>query len=281
MKGTKKAAVKIAVVLIAAGLLIGLAGLAALDFDWLALDSANYMTRTYYAKQPFDRIHIRNRTCDVRFALSEEETCRVVCRSDEKMEYRVAVEDGTLVIRETDNRKWYDYIGIHLGSPEMVVYLPEAEYEKLEITTDVGDVVLSESFSFGEVEVKTHTGDVTVRAAVEKTLKIHTNTGDISIRNVQCEKIMTECDTGDVQMTNVIAGMSIIVETSTGDVELSGCDAPDLLISTDTGDVDGTLLSKKVFVVETDTGDVDVPRSKAGGSCQVETDTGDIRFRIQ
>ena len=70
------------------------------------------------------------------------------------------------------------------------------------------------------------------------------------------------------------------MERSTGDVRMEGCDAAEIFILTDTGDVAGSLLSDKVFVVETDTGDVDVPRSAAGGRCEITTDTGDIRITV-
>ena len=51
-------------------------------------------------------------------------------------------------------------------------------------------------------------------------------------------------------------------------------------VSTDTGDVTGSLLSAKVFVVTTDTGTVQVPKSTAGGRCEISTDTGDIRITV-
>jgi len=49
-----------------------------------------------------------------------------------------------------------------------------------------------------------------------------------------------------------------------------------LRIKTDTGNVTGTLLSEKVFLVETDTGRINVPRTTAGGVCEITTDTGDV-----
>jgi len=51
-------------------------------------------------------------------------------------------------------------------------------------------------------------------------------------------------------------------KSTTGDVKFDGCDA------------------ENVFI-ETDTGKIDVPRSVAGGSCEITTDTGDIKVGFQ
>lgn len=65
----------------------------------------------------------------------------------------------------------------------------------------------------------------------------------------------------------------------TGNVAFDGADAAEISVKTNTGDVTGSLLTGKVFVVQTDTGAVDVPKTAAGGRCEIETDAGDIRIR--
>lgn len=57
------------------------------------------------------------------------------------------------------------------------------------------------------------------------------------------------------------------------------CDGA-IFIRTDAGDVTEAMFSNKVFLVETSTGDVDVPRTTAGGWCEIETDTGNVRISI-
>ena len=51
-------------------------------------------------------------------------------------------------------------------------------------------------------------------------------------------------------------------------------------VTTDTGDVKGTLLSDKIFFAETKTGRKDVPKTTAGGKCEIKTDTGDIIISV-
>ena len=82
-------------------------------------------------------------------------------------------------------------------------------------------------------------------------------------------------------MTNVIAAEEFHLERDTGNIEFNGCDAETIYAKTTTGDVRGTLLSEKVFITETDTGNIDVPKTIAGGKCEITTDTGDINIKIQ
>ena len=81
-------------------------------------------------------------------------------------------------------------------------------------------------------------------------------------------------------MQNVIAAETFSIERSTGNVTFDGCDAAEIWVETDTGDVTGTFLSEKCFLAKTDTGTVAVPKSTAGGKCEVTTDTGDIKLNV-
>ena len=79
----------------------------------------------------------------------------------------------------------------------------------------------------------------------------------------------------------MIAENRLSVKRSTGDVKFSGCDAEKLYVKTGTGNVRGSLLTDKVFITDTDTGSVDVPKTAAGGRCEIKTGTGDIKMEIK
>ena len=111
-------------------------------------------------------------------------------------------------------------------------------------------------------------------------IKIKVTTGDTKILDTTCKKMNLDGNTGDVFLRNVIVEGALSIERNTGDVEFEDCDAGEIYIETDTGDVEGTLLTDKVFIAETDTGEVDVPKSKSGGICEIDTDTGDIEISI-
>ena len=245
---------------------------------------------------------------------------RVECCEHQHMKHSVSVQNDTLLITVEDNRAWYEYIGFNFNTAKITVYLPEAAYESLTVKSATGSVKLPSDFRFETANVSLTTGSVAFGANVESKAKIKTTTGSIRIEQVSvgelelsvttghinvsdvkcqgslkahvttgnakftdvtCGDFRSTGSTGDLTLKNVVAAEKLTAERSTGDVKFDGADAAEIWVETDTGDVTGTLLSDKIFFTETDTGSVSVPRSTAGGKCEITTDTGDIRLKIQ
>lgn len=291
-----------------------------LKWDFLKLDTSKFETNMHEITEDFEGITINTKTANIEFALTDGE-CKVVCYEQSKVKHSVSVENGTLTVNVNDQRKWYNYIGLNFKTPKITVYLSQGQYGALNIEDCSGDIKIAGGFGFQSIDIASKTGKVDVYASVTDTLKIDlttgdtrvenlsagklqitTSTGDITVKSVNCVgDIKVNVSTGDIKLTdvncgsitssgsstgdislkNVIANGILSLKTSTGDIKLNGCDALELFMTTDTGDVEGSLLSEKVFIVKTDTGDVDVPKTVAGGRCEITTDTGDIEFTIK
>ena len=200
---------------------------------------------------------------------------------------------------------------------EMTVYLPAAEYESLQIRTATGDITLKQEPFFREVVLRTRTGDIScvgvsgdaldcmtstgdisvqnsapnmlklqsntgdfkVNAVAGDEIHMTTNTGEVDAENVNAQMFSCKTETGDVELEQVLADDYLQIRTDTGDVDVENCDAGRVDIETDTGDVSGHFLTSKWFSVFSDTGNVDVPISRDGGECRIQTNTGDIHFK--
>ena len=276
----KKSLLITAIALIVAGALLFTAALAALDFDFSKLSTENFQTNTYEISESFHRISIDVELTDITFAASDDGSCKIVCHETEKLKHSATVQDGTLVIKTANSRKWYDHIGIFTGGYKMTVYLPENEYISLQIRTDTGDVDLPDTFRFDNIQIESSTADIHCRASVASQIDIQTSTGTVTLSHVQCKRIAVDTDTGDVKLENCDADR-MDIESDTGDVKLASCNADSIDIETDTGDVTGTLRSEMVFICETDTGRVKVPKTTSGGRCRISTDTGDIIINLE
>ena len=272
--------------------------------------------------ESFDSIHIDTADCDVNFAMfSGRDDCMVAFREMDGVNHSVVVEDGTLKIKMTDDRKWTDYVGIfHFGrteTMEMTVYLPAAEYDSLQVRTETGDITLTQEPFFREVMLRsdtgdiscvmgvagdlldcmTSTGDITVQNSAPGSIKLQSNTGDLKVsvvavdeihmttntgevdaENVNVQMFTCQTDTGDVELEQVLAEDYLQVFTDTGRVEVDNSDAGTVNIETDTGDVSGNFLTPKWFQAYSNTGDVQVPHTRDGGECRIQTDNGDIHF---
>ena len=241
------------------------------------------------------------------------------CYEEENAKHSVTVEENTLVIKLVDTRAWHDYIGFRFGPPKITVYLPETEYNTLTVRESTGNVEIPKDFSFANTDVSLSTGDADFHASVSGSGRIKTSTGNIRVENtsvgsldlsvftgkvtvsgiscegditvgvstgqayltdIACKSVISDGTTGDIFLKNVIAAEKFSIERSTGNVKLDGSDAAEIFVKTDTGDVTGSLLTDKVFITQTDTGDVEVPKTVTGGRCEINTDTGNIKIKI-
>ena len=265
-------------------------------------NAQKYETVTHEIGSTFDQIAVDTDITDVTIATADEKQCRVECSEPEKMKHTAEVENGTLVIRSSDSRQWYEHLfSFASHSPKVVIYLPQSAYASLQIDTHTGDVTIPSGFTFDTLTVNNNTGDVECSASVTKTLTVKEDTGDISLSfpnagelditastgdiDVTSAKVKgtvsVKSSTGDITLTDTVAEKKFQIESSTGDVGFKGCDAADIKVKTSTGDVTGTLLSDKIFVTDTSTGDVKVPQTSSGGRCEISTSTGDILIQIK
>ena len=270
-------------------------------------------------QESFDNIAIDTEDCDVKFAMfSGRDDCMVELYSYENVEHTAVVEDGTLKIKMIDKRNWTGHISIgRMESMEMTVYLPAKEYASAQVRTATGDITLTQEPVFLEtllrtstgdiscvgvsgdvldcitstgdisvqnsaldrVKLQSNTGDFTVGIVAGDEIYIKTNTGEVDAENVNVQMFTCQTDTGDVELEQILAEDYLQVFTDTGRVEVDNSDAGSVNIETDTGDVSGNFLTPKWFQAYSNTGDVQVPHTREGGECRIQTDSGDIRFK--
>ncbi|MDE6208942.1 MAG: DUF4097 domain-containing protein [Lachnospiraceae bacterium] len=319
MKKNKKIAIFVALTLISVGFVVSLGAMAVMNFDFTKMNTLNFVTNTYQVDETFSGISVDGAECDVRFVVSGDNQCSVVCNEGDKIYHSVTVENNTLIIERHDERKWYEHLGLYWADMEIVIYLPQSEFETLYIENLSGDIVIPEGFSFEAAEIYSTSGNVSFQAAADNVLSVktvsgeiyvnnaepqnlnikstsgdielsninsqsitaYTTSGDIEFSNIKCQNITTNTTSGEIEFSKVIANEYINIKSVSGDVELNKCDAGSLWIKTVSGDVSGLLLTEKIFFTDTTSGDVKVPHSASGGKCEIITTSGDIKLDIE
>lgn len=251
----------------------------------------------------FDQISVDTDITDIMIATADEKQCRIDMSGPGKIQHTAQVQNGTLVIRSTDTRQWYERLFPFTSIfpiPKIVVSLPEQEYCSLQVNTNTGNVQIKDGLIFDSVTVNGETADVGCSADVTD-LNIKLTTGDVVLHDTEAGKaaietstgnihfdsvtakgnISVKATTGDITLKDTIAENDLRIQSSTGEVRFEGCDASDISVKTSTGDVTGFLLSDKVFITATTTGDVNVPKTTSGGKCEITTNTGDIIIDIK
>lgn len=307
-------------ILLGGGVLICAVAFAMLGFDIKKLNTLKLVSNTYEISDDFNNISIDADIENISFALSNDGRCKVICYEEEDDTHNVRVENNTLMIDKANKKHINISFFVVTESPTITVYLPKTYYQAITVNSDTSDIVIPKEYSFESINVTLSTGDVTCLASANGTINIGTDTGninisdisaadiklstdtgdinisdvtltenmrieedtgDVTIKGVSCKKLTWLGDTGDLIMTDVIASDEFKLEGDTGDIEFNDCDAGTIYAKTDTGDITGTLLGDKVFITETDTGKVNVPKTITGGRCELTTDTGDIRIKLQ
>ena len=251
------------------------------NWNFKKLTTLKYETNTYEHIGEIKNIIIETTTADIdiQCAVLSTQYTYVECYETEKVQHTVSFEDGNLVIRMVDNRKWYDYVDINFDTPKITIGLSSQYFDAVNICTTTGDV--DAKMLWGkEIDISVTTGDIQLEDTRCDNLTITGSTGDTELTNLRAEKnICVESNTGDITLTDVIA-KELDIECDTGDVKFNDSDAAMISVEVDTGDVTGTLLTGKIFEISSDTGKIDVPENGPGGKCEIETDTGDIKISV-
>lgn len=300
MKSAKKVWIFSSVCLIVAGFIIFLVSLVVMNFDLTRLNTVNFVTNTYTIEETFTDINISGAECNISFDYAKDGQCRVVCAEGEKISHTVSVVDDTLVIEREDRREWYERIGIYWGKMEIVVSLPESQYNSLYAKSLSGEITIPEEFTFNNAEIITTSGDINFNAKVLNDLNVKTTSGeihvaeitpqnitvkatsgDIELENIECNTLTTDNTSGEINLTDVVVSGNLKTQTVSGDIELQDCDAKTLYLKSTSGEISGHLLTEKNFVTSTTSGDIKVPKSAGDDKCEIITTSGDIKFEIK
>ena len=253
-----------------------------LKWDFSKLSTSKYVTNTYEIEEEFQKICVQADTADITFRKAEDGICKVVCVEHESEKHETEVKDGTLSIQLQDERKWFEHIGINVGTSKITVFLPQGfMFSSVDVLTSTGDIVMKK-IETGRLNLSVSTGKITVESVkCEGDVKLKVTTGNSFLTDVQCKNLSTTGNTGKITMKSVVAEEQIDIKRSTGDVSFEKVDASDIVVKVSTGDVKGSLLSEKVFVTKMSTECVYLPKTINGGTCKIETSTGDIKISIE
>ena len=269
----------VAAALVASGIIMFGVIMAMLKWDFLKLSTANYESNSYEIDEDFNNISIKTDTADIAFLPSEDGKCKVVCHENEKEKHEVTVQNDTLAINNTNNKKWYDHIhiGINFETTKITVYLPESEYGSLNIKESTGAVEISKIFKFKSIDIIASTGDIKSSASVSDILKIKTSTGKINVSGISAGSIDLSVTTGNIEASDIKCEGDVKIKVSTGRTKLTNVECKNIISNGDTGDIIlNNVISSEKISIKRDTGDVSFNGCDAKELC-VENDTGDVK----
>lgn len=276
MRKAKKAAIIVALILIASGILLCGIGLAATKFSFKQLSDTGYTTKIHAVTQDFSSINIDVNVADIAFILSPDGENRVECYENDKHTYTVGIEGGALTIREIKNINILNFISIGFNSPRVTLYLSRTEFEQLTINTETSLVVVPQEFSFKNTTISTDTGDVSYRAATSGELNIKATTGRITVSGVSPASVRLKASTGSISLMTARVAGDVNIRTSTGRMHIEEVECQSLEVVSTTGDKGISDIKCQNLYVESSTGYAHLTNVIASDRLGIETDTGRV-----
>lgn len=295
--------IKVALVILAAGIVALLAGFAAADFDLNNLNTGGELTaRTYVSQGERVRIiYVSDLDANVEIVPSTDGRARVTCEENEAFCYDITEDDGVLRIEKRDLRGWN--LGMYFGFwPESTLTVEVPAGALLDVETESGDIHMTgsgEGPAYYIVKLYSDNGDIRlehVRAGEDgdKTasppaesdamgdvqpgeITVETNTGDISIENSDVSFLSAMTGNGAVTLRDIRA-KGVFTTAHNDTIRMEGVATGSLTASSANGDV----LFSEVEVAEhiillADNGDIrgELPGEMRDYHIESETDNGD------
>ena len=140
---------------------------------------------------------------------------------------------------------------------------------------------VSISARLGHAQVSTTSGALKFYAPVSGNLTLESVSGTMEVSNIAPQSLSLSSTSGSIHASQVVATTTWDIDSVSGQVTLTDCDASSLVINTISGGVKASLRSGKTFSTQTVSGDVEVPSDSSGGPCNISTVSGDITCTIQ
>lgn len=255
----------------------------------------------YEVNDEFNSIYIVADTENIVLKPSVDSECKVSCYNSNKLWHSISVEDGELVIKVVDERRWYEKFFNFGTQNDITVFIPRENSSSLMIEADTSDIDIASDLFFSSINIWVDTGNISNLASASCEISINCGTGDIDVSDVTSEnlylysttgrisvnnsmiygEVKLVADTGDISLSNTVSTGNLNATADTGGVKFEKIDASEVIIKTETGDVEGSFISEKIIFATSETGDINIPKLTSGGRCDISTETGNINITIE
>ncbi len=238
-----------------------------------------YTSVTHRAESPFDSISVSVTFPEVRIELSSDGTAYAVCDEDEEVHYTLTVEDGTLYLREHDERRWFDHIGIFYAARPLELYLPEGVYNSLTAETVSGSLKCEASeLSFYKVDLTSASGSILFASPVLSALYAESTSGGIRVANGSPENVFLNSTSGNISAENVQARTGFEAVATSGSVTVKNCNAKRIMLKSTSGSIKLTKSTPVNIDLHTTSGSMRLDGVVASGTLTAKSASGSIKL---
>lgn len=236
-------------------------GMALEDWDFTALNTARYQTRTQTftgiedidISYPYADIAVQTDEAAEEITLSYP--VRVDRDGNELVYTQLTAEGGLLRLTAEEKPAWNFGFGIQVSSPQLVLTLPAQAFGDIAIGSDAGKIAV-EGVTCGNLLLSANLGDIEAKDVSCTQLTTTASAGAVAVYGAACEGAQLTADLGEVRAENVQCGAltctsqlgsarierlqceKLSVDVETGDIELEEAAVQSIELSVELGDID-------------------------------------------
>ena len=198
------------------------------------------VTNTHTLENDFTDIKINLETASLYIKQATDDKVTVVCNERKKTYHDVKIEDGKLVIKQVDKRRWYEkfLFSVFWADFDVTVYLPGTSYANYSSYSATGKTEIDSFVTFNNVDITASTGSIKVNSTVTNDIKVNNTTGSITVDGIGSpNSVNLKNSTGSIKLLNTLATGDIIVSNSTGGCKIENVTCQNIKATASTGSV--------------------------------------------
>lgn len=196
-------------------LLVGIAGSA---FFLQGMKKADWVEEERAINDEFHTIEITTDNTEIELLSTSEQTGKVeLTGNDSNYVLTTDVKDNTLSIAVKYNQRKYFNFNFFHESLSLKVYVPEKQYEALQIRSNNGRITV-DSIQAKDAKVRSDNGRLTINNVEGTTVTTQTNNGATSLKNVKATTVSAKSNNGKIQLDNIEG--ELIGKTNNGGLSL-------------------------------------------------------------
>ena len=216
--------------LVAAGLLCGFAAPP-------AEENAGLVPRQFQTAQQIDRISVEDAISDVTIRTADTDHITVdYADTTEKPLYTISVEDGLLRIQTGSLDKIGGRIVSGLSNRDLVITLPQKQYQELSMTLAVGTLSV-EGVKAAQLTAESAVNTVELSGIEVDQLNAASAVGKVTLQDSRIGNAEIEGNVGGVTVENVTASERLTVSSVVGKISLEDVTAYELIVLTALGQI--------------------------------------------
>lgn len=237
-------------------------GMALEGWDFTALNTARYQTRTKTftgiedidISYPFADIAVKTDEDAGEIALSYP--VRVDRDGNELGYTQLTAEGGLLQLTAKDKPSWNFGFGIQVSAPQVVLTLPAAAFGDISIGSDAGKIAV-EGVTCGDLLLSADLGDIEAKDISCTQLTAAASAGAVAVYGGTCESAQLTADLGEVRAEDMRCGaLTCTSQLGSAHIERLQCDK--LSVEVETGGIELEEVTAQATELAAELGDIDL-----------------------